>query len=120
MYGVMRQRITSMTFSSLWVNFFVDHIKAMDLTYENQLTWQKIEDLENNKEEEQNSKKNVKEERLSKKKTVENPAKQICFAFLGKEIGMSDFGCVREDCKSAHHRILLSSDNSCEWRDMVI
>jgi hypothetical protein len=35
-------------------------------------------------------------------KTVENPAKQICFAFWSKELGISDLGCTRTECKRVH------------------
>ena len=91
----MRQRIVSMSFGPRWAKLFVEEIES----WQNQLTWQRIEGLANSKEEEQNSSKNFKEEMLAKQngKTVENPTKQICFAFLGKELGISDVGCTRVD-----------------------
>ena len=38
--------------------------------------------------------------------SVENPSKQICFAFLSKEMGISDSGCTRADCKRVHKEAL--------------
>jgi hypothetical protein len=107
MYGIMRQRIVSMSFGPRWAKLFVEEIESMELTWQNQLTWQRIEGLANNKEEEHNSSKSLKDDLLAKQsgKTVENPTKQICFAFLGKELGISDTGCTRVDCKRAHQDV---------------
>ena len=56
MHGVIRQRMSQMVYGAGWVKQFSELLENIDYTYESQMSWQKLENMGRNSEEESNVK----------------------------------------------------------------
>jgi hypothetical protein len=100
-YSIIRRKTTGLLFGKIWVDLFVEMIEKMDLTYQGQLVWEALERSSNK----QDSHKIQKDTNLIKNKLNDNSTKQVCFGFLGKELGVHSIGCTKANCQRLHNEV---------------
>ena len=111
MFTIIRTKCEQTMFGEHWAEQFTSLLDKVQLTFEKQLTWQKLESISRGGfDREELSSEHItpqNEERIRDRK--EESKKEICLKFLRKELLVHTVGCTKPNCGRAHQEVFTWS-----------
>ena len=111
MFSIIRTKCEETLFGEHWASQFALLLEKVQLTFEKQLTWQRLEAIANGglDREGVDTETKVPDREIMVKMNKEETKKEICFKFLRKQLLLHSEGCTKSNCQRAHQEVFTWS-----------